>query len=138
MQATVEYEPIVRKLLEKSEQGRLSWEKGELPIDVFSNSSYVRFAGVTLIQPRPKIFHCAVEGRYIFQSRKTDQGYQLTMLDSDGNELFSITGEEAVVYDDPEKEKLFGMLRDIFELARKKALNVDEKIATAAGLLDKV
>jgi hypothetical protein len=60
------------------------------------------------------------------------------MLDSEGNELFSITGEEAVLYGDPKKEELFNMLRDIFELARKKAFKVDEKIATAAGLLDKV
>jgi len=138
MQATIEYEPIVRKLLEKSEQGRLNWEKGELPVDDFGDSSYATFAGVTVIQPRPKVFHCTVEGRYIFQSRRIDQGYQLTMLDSEGNELFSITGEEAVVYEDSKQEELFNMLRDIFELARKKALNVDEKIATAAGFLDKV
>lgn len=138
MLATVDYEPIVKKLLEKSEQGRLNWEEGDLPVDKFINSSYTQFAGVTVIKPRPKVFHCTVEGRYVFQSRRTDQGYQLTMLDSEGNELFSISGEDAVLYDDPKKEVLFNMLRDIFELARKKALNVDEKLATATGLLDKV
>src|ERR1017187_626830 len=106
MQATVEYEPIVRKLLEKSEQGRLNWEKGELPVDVFS-IDFPPFVGGVVIQPRPRVFHCRVEGQYIFQSRRIDQGYQLTMLDSDGNELFSITSEEAVLFDEPKKEEVF-------------------------------
>jgi hypothetical protein len=30
------------------------------------------------------------------------------------------------------------MLRDLYELARNKALNVDEKLATATGLLDRI
>ncbi|MGA3165317.1 MAG: hypothetical protein ABSF14_04280 [Terriglobia bacterium] len=115
MQATVEYEPIVRKLLEKSEEGRLNWEKK-------------RWGG----------FSCTIEEQYTFNAVKTADGYQLTMMDSQGDEMFSIAGEEAVVYDDPKKEELFTTLRDLYELARKKALNVDEKIATAAGLLDKV
>ena len=116
MQATVEYEPIVRKLFEKSEQGRLNWEKK-------------RFGGG---------FACTIEGQYTFNAAKTDEGFRLSMMDSEGDVMFSVSAEEAVVYDDPEKEKLFNILRDLYELARKKALNVDEKIATAAGLLDKV
>jgi hypothetical protein len=115
MQAIVEYEPIVKKLLEKSEQGRLNWEKHG-------------WGG----------FVCTIEGAYRFRSLKTDGYYELTMTDSQGDEMFSITGEQAVVYDDPKKEELFITLRDLYELARKKALNVDEKIATAVGLLDKV
>jgi hypothetical protein len=115
MQATIEYEPIVSKLLEKSGQGRLNWEK--------------RVAGG---------FSCTIEGQYTFRALKNDDGYRLTMVDSAGDVMFSLTGEEAIVYDDPEKERLFNTLRDIYELARKKALNVDEKIASAAGLLDKI
>jgi len=114
MQATIEYEPIVMKLLEKSEQGRLNWERG--------------MGG----------FFCKIERQYTFASTETDDGYELTMVDSAGDVIFSITGERAIVYDDPKKEELFNMLRDIYELARKKALNVDEKIATATGLLDKI
>jgi hypothetical protein len=115
MQATVAYEPFVRKLLEKSEQGRLNWEKN-------------RFGG----------FGCSIDGQYTFKAARTDEGFRLSMMDSEGDEMFSVSAEEAIVYDDPEKENLFRMLRDLYELARKKALNVDEKIATAAGLLDKV
>lgn len=115
MQATVEYEPIVKKLLEKSEQRRLNWERTGWGT-----------------------FRCTIEGQYTFSAGKTDGRYRLSMEDSQGDEMFSIAGEEAVVYDDPEKEKLYGTLRDLYELARKKALNVDEKIATAAGLLDKI
>jgi hypothetical protein len=115
MQATVEYEPIIKKLLEKSEQGRLNWVK--------------QIGGG---------FGCTIENQYRFVSDKTDDGIRLTMLDSQGDMMFSISAAEAVVFDDSEKEKLFAMLRDLYELARKKALNVDEKIATAAGLLDKI
>jgi hypothetical protein len=115
MQATIEYEPIIRKLLEKSEQGRLNWEKTGWGS-----------------------FRCTLEGQYTFNARKTDDGFRLSMDDSQGDEMFSIIAEEAVVYDDPEKEKLYSTLRDLYELARKKALNVDEKIAIAAGLLDKI
>jgi hypothetical protein len=136
MQATVEYEPIVKKLLEKSEQGRLNWERGELPADSLGLTP-LRW-GPMQPQPRPTIFHCEIEGRYTFQLRKIDQGYELVMLDSDGQEMFSIMGESAVVYDDPAKQELFEMLRSIFELARKKALNVDEQIAAATTLLDKI
>jgi hypothetical protein len=130
MQATVEYEPLVKKLLEKSEQGRLNWEKIEPRV-----GPYLPVEG---IEPDPPYFACALEGQAFFQSRRTDQGYQLIMKDQKGNELFSITGEEAVLYDDPKEEELFKMLRDIYELARKKALNVNEKIATAVGLLDRI
>jgi hypothetical protein len=115
MQATIEYEPVVTKLLEKSQQGRLDWGK----------------------QGRGE-FVCEIDGQYKFTSRLTDDGYGLTMRDSEGDVIFSVAGEEAVLYDDPKKEELFNMLRDIYELARKKALNVDKKIATAAVLLDKV
>jgi len=115
MQATIEYEPVVKKLLEKSEQGRLNWVKN----------------------PLGGLF-CEIEGQYSFGSTKTDDGYELTMVDSKADVIFSITGEQAVVYDDPKKEELFNMLRDLYQLARKKALNVDEKLATAARLLDKI
>jgi len=137
MQATVEYEPFVRKILQKSEQGRLDWEKRELP-GTYMDGVSAALAGLGIQRQRPVVFVCTIEGQYTFQSQRTDQGYQLRMLDSDGNEIFSITGEQAVVYDDPKKEELFTMLRDLYELARRKALKVDEKIATAAGLLDKV
>jgi hypothetical protein len=115
VQATIEYEPVVKKLLDKSEQGRLNWVKN----------------------PLGGLF-CEIEGQYSFGLAETDDGYELTMVDPDQNVIFSIAGERAVVYDDPKKEGLFNMLRDLYQLARKKALNVDEKIATATGILDRI
>jgi len=115
MEATIDYEPIVTKLLEKSREGRLNWEKD--PLGQFA---------------------CRIEGEYVFTSKTTEDGYGLTMEDSEGNVIFSITAEQDVVFAEPKQEELFNMLRDIYQLARKKALNVDEKIATAAGLLDRV
>jgi hypothetical protein len=115
MQATIEYEPIVAKLLEKSQQGRLNWEK----------RGWAEFA-------------CAIERQYRFTSTATSDGYELKMEDSEGNVIFSITGEQAVVYDDPKKEEVFNTLRDLYQLARKKALNIDEKLASAAVFLDSI
>ena len=130
MQPTIEYEPLVRKLLEKSQQGRLNWEEARRREETH---------GMLLGPVEPPIyFTCTVEDQYTFESEKTDEGYKLTIKDSEGVEFFSITGEEAIVYDDPKKEELFNMLRDLYELARYKALSVDEKLATATGLLDKV
>jgi hypothetical protein len=135
MQATVEYEPIVKKLLEKSEQGRLNWVKAIPP----EGAGWMVFKepGARPIRP-PALFTCTVEDEYKFESRRTEDGFELTMKDSEGDEVFSIAAEQAVLYDDPKKEELFNMLRDLYELARKKALNVDKKIATATGLLDKI
>ena len=131
MQATVAYEPFVKKLLEKSEQGRLNWVERRRP-EVDSHAMLLgRVDSLTY-------FTCTVEGEYTFESERTDEGYKLTIKDSKGVEFFSITGEQAIVYDDPKKEELFSMLRDLYELARNKALNVDEKLATAAVLLDKI
>ena len=130
MQTTIEYEPIIRKLLEKSEQGRLNWVEARRREETH---------GMILGPVEPPIyFTCTVEGQYTFDSERTDEGYKLTIKDSGGVEFFSITGEQAVVYDDPKKEELFNMLRDLYELARNKALNVDEKLATATVLLDKI
>ncbi len=116
MPSVLDYEPIITKLLEKSEQGRLKWEKPRF-------STY---------------FECTIDEQYRFKTERSGDGYLLRMEDKDGAEIFTVTAEEQVVFKSGEEEKLFEKIRDIHELARRKALNVDEKLATVTSLLDKV
>ncbi len=112
MPAVLDYEPIIRKLLEKSEEGRLAWEKRNWP------------------------FVCTIDGQYTFEVARDGDTYSLTMKDSMGEDIFSVSREQEVVYREPKDKELLGMLRDLYELARRKALNVDEKLATVSALLD--
>ncbi len=59
------------------------------------------------------------------------------MKDSGGDLIFQIDAHAQIVFDDPEKEAMFSLLRDLFELARRKALAVEQKLAEVSALLDK-
>jgi len=120
MQATVEYEPVVTKLLEKSRQGRVNWERRG-------------------VKNGWRQFECTIEGQYTFSLARTDdEGYELAMRDSERDIIFSVKSGSAIVYRDAKEAELASTLRDLYELVRKRALNVDEKIATATGLLDRI
>lgn len=118
--APVDYDPIIERLLEKSEEGRVPWEKG-------------RYDGwfVCILEVGP--------GRvYTFQIEKAEDTFTLRMKDADGNEIFSVSAQEEVVFGPWEKQLLFNRLRDIFELARRKGLSVDQKLSEVASLLDAI
>jgi hypothetical protein len=110
----LQYEPIIDKLLEKTKAGRVPWE------DYGQNE-----------------FRCDVD-QYKFHVWKFDDGYGLRMEDERQRVLFSVRAEEEIIYLQPEKERAFQLLSDLFELARRKALNVPDKLAGVAQLLDKI
>ena len=114
MQSTLEYAPVIEKLLDKSKQGRLPWE-----------TAHYRY------------FRCTLD-QYTFGISQTDSGYILNMQDSAHNEIFSLSAQDEVLFPSPEKERLYNELSELYELARRKALKVDEKLAGVSALLDKV
>lgn len=114
MPAALDYEPIITKLIEKSEQGRLAWEKRDWP------------------------FVCTVDDQYTFESARDGDTYHLTMKDKAGEVIFTVSAEEEVVFRNREKMELLKKLRDVYELARRKAFNVDEKLASVSTLLDRI
>jgi hypothetical protein len=113
MPSTLDYAPVIEKLLDKSRQGRLSWDKGYL-----------------------KDFRCTID-QYTFVVSAADSGYGLSMLDSDQNEIFSLNLQDEVIFSG-ENRRLFDEVSELYELARRKALKVDEKLAGVSELLDKV
>lgn len=69
---------------------------------------------------------------------KDDDGYGVRMEDEYQRVLFSLKAEEEIVYLDERKKSRFALLSDLYELARRKALNVPDKLAGVAELLDKI
>lgn len=110
----LQYQPIIEKLLEKTKRGRVSWE------DHGSNE-----------------FRCDLD-QYRFFIRRSDDSYILRMEDEFQRILFSLRAQEEIIYLDQEKGHLFEVLSDLYELARRKALNVTDKLAGVTELLDKI
>ena len=110
----LQYKPIIEKLFKKTQADRVPWEaQGD------------------------SVFHCQLE-EYRFSIRATKSGFSLTMKDSRYNEIFSVTIEEEIYFSDAEKQETFQMLSDLYELARRRALNVPEKLVGVAELLDRI
>jgi hypothetical protein len=106
--------PIVGKLLEKTRDGRVGWE--------------ARGGG----------YMCSLDEEYFFLISRIEDSILLSMNDKMGNEIFQEVGREEIYYANPADQERFELLRDLFELARRKAVNADEKIADAFSSLEKI
>jgi hypothetical protein len=107
-------EPIILKLLEKTREGRVDWG---------------RWSGG---------YRCSLDDEYFFFVRKVEDTFLLSMYDRLDNEIFQETAREEVYYGDPRDEVRVEMFRDLFELARRRAVNAGEKIANAFSTLEKI
>ncbi len=112
----LEYMKVLEKLLDKTKAGRVSWAE----------------AGAGQ-------FHCELDNKYKFVVWKTEDKCGVRMKELIGsNSIFFVEAEEEIFYSDPKKAEMFQILSDLFELARRKALNVPEKLASVAELLDRI
>ncbi len=122
MPPVIDYTPVVQKLLRRSEEDKVPWAKAG------RNAFICRFGRFDGQDSDPITFEIAsVEDTYI-----------LRMTDEFGDEIFSLSAQDEIVFGDQEKSKLFETLRDLYELARRKALGVNEKLAHASQLLDAI
>lgn len=121
-----EYLTVIQKLLERTREGKVAWEEQVESFRIVTEgSSSTSLLGV--VQP------------YRFRiSKVDDQGdikITLQMLDDKNAEIFGLQ-----VADDPEtlrkNRQLISDLKMLFELARRKALNVDAKIHEVSAILD--
>ena len=110
----LQYQPIVEKLLEKTRLGRVPWE------DKGTND-----------------FRCDLD-QYKFTVSKSQDGYSLRMEDERGRVLFFLRADEEILFGDETAEQTFQALSDMYELARRKALNIPDKLAGATLLLDQI
>jgi hypothetical protein len=114
-----DYSPIIFKLLEKSESGKVGWEV---------NTPYDNF-------------RAELEEGFVFSvDRETDQGdttYTVRMRDGDRRTIFDLS-----LTDDPEtminRRPLYKALETLYDLARRKALNVDQKVERVSEILERI
>ena len=120
----LDYQNILKKLIEKTKEGRVQWQN----------------AGV--------FFSYEPNEQYEFRIWKSEDQYVFRMSDI-GNEpigtrigpnpiLLEINGEDEIYYSDPQKREKFEMLSDLYELARRSALNIPDKLSKLEELLDKI
>jgi len=110
----LETEPIIIKLLEKTRDGRVDW-------GMWGDG-----------------YRCSLDEEYFFFIHKAEDSYVLSMNDRESNEIFQEVAREEIYYNDPRKEERVELFRDLFELARRKAVKVGEKIASAYSSLEKI
>lgn len=116
------YLPIIKKLLDRTRQGRVHWQGG---LGVFQctlgeeDKSTLKFT--------------------LSSSASRDISFDvrfLVMEDSNGNELFRIESNDLPTT--AAEEELSSTINELYELARQQALRVDEKVDLASTLLDRV
>lgn len=106
--------PIIIKLLEKTQAGRVDWED-------HGNG-----------------FQCNLDGEYFFRVHKVEDSYVISMLDKYQHEIFRETAIEEIYYRDPRDEERLQSFQDLYELARRKAVKANEKISGVDAVLDRI
>ena len=107
-------EPIITKLLEKTRKGRVEWTK---------------WGGG---------YRCSLDDVYYFEVSKVEDSFLFSMKDDMGSDIFEEAAREEIYYADSRAEERVEMFRDLYELARRRALNADAKIAEAFSSLEKI
>ena len=117
-----EYLPIINKLLERTRQGRVQWEGG---LGTFccklgtKDESTLKF---TISSAATRDINLDV--RF------------LVMEDIKGNELFRIESNDLPTT--AAEEAVSNVINELYELARRQALKVDQRLELASTLLDRI
>jgi len=122
-----EQNEIIRKLLEKTRQGRVHWEQANA-------SGEVQYLGSR------ETFRCSLgpEGPNSFSfevGHDTIQGW-LSMTDQGGSQIFRVEANDLPT--SPEEEETSTMIEELYDLARRQVLKIDQKLVLASTLLDRV
>jgi hypothetical protein len=109
----INYDEIVDRLIQKTEEGKINWQQ------VFSTTK----------------FTSTVDGEFTFKVERwqenEDTYARLSMTDKEDNEIFQVEADT----DFGEFGRKLGTLH---EAARRKALNVEDKIKAAKSILDRI
>ena len=121
-----QYRALVKKLVEKTRQGRVHWERP----NTFGETRYAS----------GESFKCDLgsEGPDSFSFEVGRDGSQrwLLMTDKGRNEIFHIYSNDLPT--SPDEEDMSTMIEELYDLARWQALNIGQKLGVAATLLDQV
>jgi hypothetical protein len=121
MAEITEYLPVISKLLEKSKSRKIEW-KGT-------------YDSMTFI--------CALEGEYSFEIEKGKSSNgnwyrKLIMKDREQGEVFVARAAFPTANSTNENDQLFQTLDELYEQARRTALDVDKKVNEISNILDKI
>jgi hypothetical protein len=112
-----EYKGVIQKLLEKTREQKVEWEKA------FSSS-----------------FRCTVaSGSDFFEftvSLDEDGQRFLRMSDQERNMIFIAQSNDLPT--SPEEEEVSQMIEEIYDLARRQALKIEDKLEQVSAFLDQV
>jgi hypothetical protein len=121
MAASNEYLPVITKLLERTKERKIEW-KG-----TYDSTTFI----------------CALEGQYSFEIEKarfsSGAWYRkLTMKDREEGEVFVTIARVPTETSSTENDQLFQMLDELYETARRIALDVDRKVNEISKILDSI
>ncbi len=116
MAEPLDYETITEKLLDKTQKGRVPWK-----------ATYAS-----------DMFFCTLEGEYTFQLDKTAHIFSLTMRDKQRTHVFTVEANPKDMSGEAKAQRRYELLSELFELARRKSLDIEKKLGTASTLLDKM
>ncbi len=112
-----EYKDIIGKLLEKTRQRKVEWQ-----------------------QEHESGFQCTVVApntdSFLFRVFADERGPGLRMSDQDRNTIFYARSNDLPT--SPEEEEVSNMIEEIYGLARRQALKIEQKLILAADVLDRV
>lgn len=134
----IEYKDIIKKLLEKTRQGRVEWTT-EVGRNSFrstigapeSRNALAARAGIARPNEEEKNFSFTVT-----TPRADDSCPTLIMWDHSNNEIFRVMSNDLPT--SPEEEEVSQMIDEIYGLARRQALKIEQKLEWASTLLDRV
>lgn len=132
----IEYKGIIKKLLEKTREGRVEWTADVRPNcfrctigpPVMNNALAARVARLHEEEPNFSFT--------IVASGTEDPCPTLIMWDQGGNEIFRVVSNDLPT--SPEEEEVSQMIEEIYDLARRQALKIEQKLEWASTLLDRV
>ncbi|HEY2496194.1 MAG TPA: hypothetical protein VGK24_03920 [Candidatus Angelobacter sp.] len=110
----VDYHGLTQKLLNKSRAGKVGWQE---------TADEATFIAI-------------LEGRFAFEISNKRGRYLFAMKNQNETEIFTLTGEEPSGITTIENDRNYPMLQELYELARRTALGIDQAVSDAENLLD--
>jgi hypothetical protein len=107
-------EPVIRKLLEKTKAGKVDW----LPSD--------------------EGYQCSLGDNFRFFIRKIEDSYILSMEDEYQREIFKEVAREEIFDLDAADQEKVQIFKDLYEMARRIAVDAENKIDVAYSALEKI
>jgi hypothetical protein len=123
-----EQNEIIKKLLDKTRQGRVHWEQ-----------SSAAFGEVRYVDCR-ETFRCKLGSdsadSFSFEVGHDNVQAWLSMTDQRGSQIFRVEANDLPT--SPEEEEASTMIVELYDLARRQVLKIDQKLVLASTLLDRV